>query len=406
MEFLKKYKLRYGTQFSDESHIKALDIRNSRMFYVVVILCYSCADFSQKITNLAPDTLPPANMSVKNTPQFIFIGSDDQRNYEGMENLLNMFKDYKNPQGKGQKATFDGEPVRFSFYSGSSYQTPELMGLHQRAFNEGHEIGLHTHSHPFLSSRQETIDEFSRNISEMTKVITDDRGDTIRALNASFLKGVRAPFLYVSDWVFDALDTLNLRYDCSLEEGMDTTIRSPNGFVWPYTADGGASPGWIYLSDVMKSVPNRLLSHPGKWEIPAYPLFFIPDSLKEKYGITRPEYDANRHNRDMFNRRQKGEIGVSLDGKKLSGLDWDTWFIQNWTGDELAMTLLYNLELRLAGNRVPLTFCIHSRFYANEYPDHIYGLKKFIDMALSFPEVRFVTGNQLIDWMENPVGLE
>ena len=379
----------------------------SKMFNVAAFLCLlTNVAFPQKATNLAHDTLPPAGLPLKNTPQFIFMGSDDQRNYEGMENLMNMIKDYKNPRGSGQEETFDGKPVRFSFYSSTSFKNPEWMALHQRAFNEGHEIGLHTHSHPFLPGKQEVLDEYSRNRSELAEVIINDTGDTICTLNPSIFTGVRAPYLYVSDWVFDALDAIHLRYDCSLEEGMDTTITSPNGFVWPYTADGGATPGWIYLADVMKSVPNQLSSHPGKWEIPAYPLFFIPDSLKEKYGITRPEYDINRYNTAMFERRKKGELGVSIDGKKMSGLDWDAWHIQHWTADELTMTLLYNLELRLAGNRVPLTFCIHSTYYTKENPDFLAGLKKFIDIALTFPEVRFVTGNQLVDWMENPVELK
>ena len=380
----------------------------SKMFYVAAFLCLiTCAAFSQKITNLAPDTLPPASLPIKNTPQFIFIGSDDQNSLAGLENILNMLKDYKNPQGIGQKATFDGEPVRFSFFSLTTRKNPAWMGLHQRAFNEGHELGLHTHSHPYISSKQEAIDQYSRNLNEFTEVIISDTGDTISAFDASIFKGARSPYLYVSDWVFDAIDALNLRYECSLEEGMDTTIISPNGFVWPYTVDGGASSGWIYLSDVMKSVPNRLSSHPGKWEIPAYPLFFIPDSLKEKYGITRPQYDENRYNNEIFIKHSgRGELGVSPDGKKMSGLDNDAWSIQNWTGDEFAMTLLYNLEMRLAGNRVPLAFGIHSNYYTDEYPDRLSGLKKFIDIALTFPEVRFVTGSQLIDWMENPVGLD
>ena len=379
----------------------------SKMFYTVVFLClFTGAAFPQKTANHAPDTLPPANLSLKNTPQFIFIGSDDQFYNEGLEIFLNTVKDLKNPQGKGQKATFDGQPVRFSFFCATSRKNPEVMGLLQRAVNEGHEIGLHSHAHPFLASRQETFDQYTRNLRELTEVIISDTGDTISALKASNITGIRAPFLYVSDWIFDVLDEFNMRYDCSLEEGMDTTIISPNGFVWPYTANDGATPGWIYLSDVLGAVPNRLASHPGKWEIPAYPLFFIPENLREKYGITRPEYDENRWNNEMFLQRKKGEIGVSLDGKKISGLDWDAYFIQNWTGDEFAMTLLYNLEMRLAGNRVPLALCVHADYYKYDNPELIYGLKKFIDMALTFPEVRFVTGNQLIDWMENPIGLD
>lgn len=376
-------------------------------------LLYSLT-FAQKITNLAPDTLPPADLAIENTPQFIFIGSDDQMNTGGFEAVLDMVKNYKNPQGKGKKETRDGEPVRFSFYSNTQYQNPYWMELHQRAFDEGHELGLHTKTHPFIGSSYQAINELSQNLSEMTLKYygywDNNLNKWIETCDTIFDKliftGVRSPYLYVSDYVFDALDELNLRYDCSIEEGMSEGITSPNGFVWPYTADGGATPGWRYLADTVGTIPNTLTSHPGKWVIPAYPLFWIPDSLRTQYGITRADYDKYKNdNGTLQTNGGKGEMGVSLDGTKVSGLDYDAWYVQRWSGHELAMTLLYNLKLRLAGNRVPMTFCIHSNYYDNN-PDRLAGLKEFIDSALTYPDVRFVTGNQLIDWMENPVGLD
>jgi hypothetical protein len=71
------------------------------------------------------------------------------------------------------------------------------------------------------------------------------------------------------------------------------------------------------------------------------------------------------------------------------------------------MTLLYNFKERYYGNRVPMTYVIHGRFNG-------YGLQEFIDSVLAlnpdgtprYPDARFVTGKQLIDWMENPVGLD
>ncbi|MDR0303809.1 MAG: T9SS type A sorting domain-containing protein [Chitinispirillales bacterium] len=392
-----------------------------KIFFTVVfvfLFLFCSISFSQKAA-LAPDTLPPADLPLENTPQFIFIGSDDQMNLAGLRAILDMVKDYANPAGTGRKTTFDGEPVRFSFYSNTCYSNPQWMQLHKRAHDEGHELGLHTDGHPFIGSDEQAISEFSLNLKKMTEVIIKDNGywdnsiskwvdvfDTVVILDSSLFKGVRSPYLYVSDYVFDALDALNLRYDCSLEEGMSEDIISPNGFVFPYTADNGATDGWIYLSDTVKTIPNRLKSHAGKWEIPAYPLFWIPDSLRSKYGITRAGYDANKNeNGTLIANGGKGEMGVSRDGKKVSGLDYDAWHVQYWTGHELAMTLLYNLKLRIDGNRVPMTFCIHSNYYDN-YPDRLNGLKEFIDSALTYQQVRFVTGNQLIDWMENPIGLD
>jgi len=380
----------------------------------ISVFLFYCVVFSQK-TGLAPDTLAPADLPLENTPQFIFIGSDDQTNTGGLETILDMVKNYKNPVGTGQKATRDGEAVRFSFFSNTAYKNTEWMELHRRAYDEGHELGLHTDNHPFISGKNNAISEFSNNLEYMTEAVTeghwDNRAskwveDTVFYLDSSIFKGVRSPYLYVSDWVFDALDALDLRYDCSVEEGMSPGIVSPGGFVFPYTADYGATDGWIYLSDTVKTIPNRLKQHSGKWEIPAYPLFWIPDSLRSKYKITRADYDKNRNDNSTLGVNDgKGEMGVSLDGKKVSGLDYDAWYVQKWTGRELAMTLLYNLKLRLESNRVPMTFCIHSGYY-DDNPDRLNGLKEFIDSALNYPQVRFVTGSQLIDWMENPVGLD
>jgi len=394
---------------------------NREMFFMgtlFILILYSFV-FSQKITNLPPDTLPPANLLVENTPQFIFIGSDDNSwSPGGMASYMNLLDPLKNPVGIGQKETYDGESIRMSFYSNTAEQGSGWYDLHKRAADNGYEIGLHTASHPFLGSN--AISEFSSNLATLTSTKTDvnckyiwnqeafkldEICDTtiINITERSKITGVRAPYLYTSDYVFDALDELGLRYDCSVEEGMQTSITSPNGFVYPYTADGGATPGWLYLSDTLKAISKPLQSHPGKWQIPAYPLFYIPDSLRSQYGVSA-NYDKNK-GAHLSQNGGRGEISVSSDGKKVSGLDYDAFNVQNWTTHELAMTLLYNLDLRLDGNRVPLTFCVHSQSASQTTP----ALKEFIDIVLAgekYKDVRFVTGNQLIDWMENPIGLD
>jgi hypothetical protein len=217
--------------------------------------------------------------------------------------------------------------------------------------------------------------------------------------NSSPGMGVRTPYLFVNDYVFDALDARNLRYDCSLEDGMSPGVTSANQFVFPYTADNGASSGWLYLSDTVKSIITHLKPHPGKWLIPAYPVFFIPQAEREQYNVSNPSYGNYGYGPKNQVNQGEGALGLSVDGKKASGMDYDLQNTLGLSSHEAAMTLLYNMKERYYGNRVPMTYVIHGRFKG-------YGLKEFIDSALTYSDVRFVTASQLIDWMESPVGLD
>src|SRR5439155_2542243 len=71
---------------------------------------------------------PPGGLSPSQVPQFVQIGFDDNFRSglnttppSGMTWATNFFKPLKNPAGSGKGATFDGTPVRVSFYSNTTY---------------------------------------------------------------------------------------------------------------------------------------------------------------------------------------------------------------------------------------------------------------------------------------------
>lgn len=340
-------------------------------------------------TSIKPSIYPPNNISVDDVPLFVVIGSDD--NYgNSMPDFLDYFKNLKNPKGIGNVKTFDGTPARMSFYSNTVYKTENWMSWHERAINDGHELGLHTDGHPHISSTDQAINEIETNLYQMCENGSFNRSD---------FTGFRSPYLDVSNHVLNALDYHGLRYDCSLEEGMQPDS-DPRYFNWPYTLDNGTNEAWRYLFDV-GAVRDTILPHPGLWEIPAYPLAFIPESLYSEYNLSSG-YDNKTANSNL-EPWNFGEINESVDGTKVTGLDYDAWYPQQWGGWELAATLIYNLKLRLEGNRCPLTFGIHSNYYSNS--DYFDGFTTFIDSALTFDAVRVVTANQLVDWLEDPYSL-
>ena len=79
--------------------------------------------------------------------------------------------------------------------------------------------------------------------------------------------------------------------------------------------------------------------------------------------------------------------------------------------DKIAMTLKYNLDLHLQGNRAPFHLCLHSQEWdippwetnrTEEMLARQAALKDFLNYSLSKPEVRIVRMNDVINWMREP----
>jgi hypothetical protein len=366
---------------------------------------------------------PPGGLRPQQVPQFICFGTDDN-GYSGLEGsggsgglhfLSELFAAHKNPAGSGNLRTFDGASWHYSFYVNTFYITLADQGLSpygaigkeenpvfvKRAWKEalenGHEIGVHTHSH--FHGREFSVgqwqEEMRRCIDTLTlpydAAETPEKPNPLSGLNVvrGELFGFRTPFLEYNDNTIQAVRSLGFLYDCSLEEGLQPACDGRN-FLWPYRLDWG-SPG----------NPQTIGKHPGLWEIPVYVFIVPPDNECERYGIPPGLRAKLKKIQDYFD----PESG------KISGMDWNLWYEFFMTPAEFLATLKYTLDLRLTGNRCPLTIGLHSEIYSDKYnssaspvtvAEKQRALREFLKYVNQLPQVRVVNNRELLAWLLQP----
>ncbi len=69
-------------------------------------------------------------------------------------------------------------------------------------------------------------------------------------------------------------------------------------------------------------------------------------------------------------RLKKTNDYFDADQGKITGNDWNLWFEFGMDKAEFLATLKYTLDLRLQGNRCPLTVGVHSAIYADRSPEN------------------------------------
>lgn len=392
---------------------------------LVALLLPACAGVrTPETVTAAPDAAsPPAGLAAEQVPLFVVIGSDDNGASGlagsgaagGMHFLTGLFAGRRNPAGSGNIATFDGAPAHFSFYVNTYYLTPgEATSAYgaaghdepvwvKRAWREavdaGHEIGVHTHSHPhgreFSAAQWE--DEMRLCIDILARPWADDetpeapRPDSGLGLARSDLPGFRTPYLEYGDSTMTAAQSMGFRYDCSLEEGTQSDQDGRN-FAWPYRLDRG-SPGNPAIG-----------SHPGLWEIPVYVFIVPPDEACARLGVAPGLRAALKARHDYF------DVGAG----KVTGMDWNLWCEYSMTPAEFLATITYTLELRLAGNRAPLTIGIHSELYSDRQDtgecrtpvaERRAALTALVEALFRRDAVRVVSARELVSWLEHPAPL-
>jgi peptidoglycan/xylan/chitin deacetylase (PgdA/CDA1 family) len=377
------------------------------------LLLFTAASCATGRVSPAPDpsggtaaAMPPDGFAVSAVPQFVQFGFDDN-GISGAEGSLTtggvrwvreLFESRRNPAGRGNATTYDGTPARFSFYVATRYieapdtDRPELLKREWRAVADaGHEVGLHTHSHPHGEGFNTA--QWVHEIELCKAWLAKPFAESASAANgigvaAASISGFRTPYLEHGLPLFPALRQAGLDYDCSVEEGFEERFDGRN-FVWPYrVADG-------YGAAQESDLAAREL-----WELPVYALIVPPDSECERYGVPSGLRERLKTRIDYFD---------PADGK-ITGFDWNLWVAFGMSREEFVATFKYSLDLRLQGNRAPFTFGTHSDIYSEQYEnlpgssaaERRQALAEVLDYALAQPDVRVVAARDIVAWLRQP----
>jgi peptidoglycan/xylan/chitin deacetylase (PgdA/CDA1 family) len=321
---------------------------------------------------------------------FVCFGFDDNGYVEGMQWFANLVHSRVNPSGSGNPATYDGSPVRATFFITAAFghddgfinaggQTKEqVIQTWKGLYDDGHEIANHSWDHPHGSSL--SLDGWKQQISTANDFLIASIG-----IPANEIKGFRTPFLEYSTNTMNAVKELGFLYDCSIEFGFNgwTPIDPDSGYwnsmtdptthmklFWPYTLDNGSPPGH-------SAVGNPKIA--GLWEVP------------------------------VFTYLKEDNSGV------VTGFDFNLWKVMD--KNQFTGTLKYNFDLRRQGNRNPLTINVHTDYYTQyndaanteftkaNWQERQEAVEDLLDYVLQFPETRVVSYADMLKWMKNPVAL-
>ncbi len=378
-----------------------------------LLTALSCTAFSMAASTMAYSSNPPANLAISNVPQFVIIGADDCGNGEMVSWIANFVNSKKNPAGKGNAGTFDGMGAKMAFYVNGTYAS-EAGASWKAAYLAGNEIGNHTFSH-FLDTAGEPVD--ARLLSKEIWAAEIAKNDSVLletiGLPKSELVGFRVPRLEYNRDAFLAMTERGFLYDCSVEEGGEEGMNGTNNY-WPYTMENGSQADSIMTLQSVGEADwgyKQVGKIPGLWQLPVYNYVVPHDSLASKYGFKKGLRNRIHKNFDYFD----------VETGNLTGFDYNIFAPADWDGAamsaaEFLATLKYSFDLHLNGNRAPFTLGMHPDFYSEatneDYKsagDHLSRRKvieDFINYALTKSDVRFITGAQMINWMQNPVGLD
>ncbi|KAK4053645.1 hypothetical protein OIO90_003884 [Microbotryomycetes sp. JL221] len=302
---------------------------------------YSCDPSTCQLPNChCASTAPPGGLSPEDTPQFITFTSDDAIQSYTMEVLNYLLGNRTNPNGC---------PVKSTYFNSLTYSNYSMV---TDFFVAGNEVADHTMTHVGKPNSSEIL-------------------GNIRALNAysgiplSSLAGFRAPLLSFDASTLNILAEGEFVYDSTATAATPANLNPTDAF-WPYTMDNGLANNCLDVTDVCRGQVKL----PGLWEIPMYSIFEGNDTT----GI---------HLMDPW-----------LDTSDPSeSVQW----MQN--------TFMQHYE----GNRQPFGIYSHPIHLAVGYPnvpDPIEireAIKGFLDWLQTHDDVWFVTNQQLLAWMRNPV---
>lgn len=381
-----------------------LAMRWAAILLSIIVLLASCAERPEETVT-----------------QFVCFSSDDNgysglagsRSEGGLHWLTNLFQSrYQSMVKNG----FTGPPFHYTFYVNTYYLDPlwkDMAGSIEQyredpvyvkrawreAIENGHEIGVHTHSHPH--GRGLSVVQWEEEIERSIQILTapwnpeetpenPDREAGIGVARTD-LVGFRAPFLEYDDNGMTAARLKGFLYDSSIEEMWRTeeeTGGKVEGFREPYRLDAG-----------LPDNDHLIGSHPGLWEIPVYDFLVPPDDECASYGLVPGMRDRLKKVKDYFLPEYGG----------ITGMDWNLWNEFYLTPDEFLAVLKYTFDRHYETDRCPMTVGLHSALYtvtpdmetelAALIRERRAAVEAFIDYVLLKSDVRILSHRELLDWI-------
>ncbi len=372
------------------SFFQKLSFRNNNLsspilFCTIVLLC-STISFSQD--TLTGSNLPPAGIDRHQMPVFLSFGVDDNRFDDGMIWMRDtLFKGKLNPEGLGNKGTYDGTPVGASFYFIGG---AEKFDTWRSLYDEGYELGGHTMTHDTNLSEL-PLTSIYNHIYPVNKLAINRMG-----IPPSHFIGFRTPFLGFCFAAMEVLKRVGYSYDCSMEG----------------CAIGGS---YLELNSYYPGVMNgngtafQGFKVPGFWELPhcvmatTAPTKSASWTWGDQWG-TEPLIDDSLWTASSVKGFDSGFWPSGVPGKP------------NTNAADMYKYLCWTLDAARRGNRAPVDVGLHSDYYSKEntstsnfvapLEERKQVLIDFLEYALSFPNVRVVSKVDVLSWMRNPVALD
>jgi len=296
-------------------------------------------------------------MKIEKVPQFVMLTFDDAVTITNYKATYQRLFEIKNSGNKcNASATF------FVSHDYTNYQ------LVNDLYMKGHEIASHTITHKSPEDYWKKADD-----EILMKEIVGQRDiiSKFAEIPEEEIKGYRAPFLQTSgDVTFKFLKKNNFIYDSS----MPTQSNSRPWPIYPYTLDKGFRSDCV-VQPCPSLTPEKDLA--GFFEIPLV---------------------------DYWRRRLVTETPPTYSDVPCSMVDMCLPPPENVTDAE--DYFFSNFERHYKTNKAPFPVFIHEAWLSQDEKDRKEGYFNFVKKVAKLPDVFFVTIQEVIEWLENPIPIE
>eukprot|EP00887_Chlorella_sp_A99_P005368 scaffold1.g5368.t1 len=219
-------------------------------------------------------------------------------------------------------------------------QTETVPSLVNKLYSDGHEIACHTVTHPFMKRN------WTGNAVEEIVSILYDNG---------------------------------FAYESSVNDYVPSPLSpSVSQRTWPFTYDAGIPFDCAYTYPIGRCKPDE--RYPGLWEMTMLDLVVPAGVTYKGYNLVM-DYDAA--DTDQASGGRGGAVHRA---------------------GRLYKFLVSNFEDNYQGNRAPFGIYLHMPWFKNtKNADKPAALRRFVEYSLKKGDVYYVTVQQLLWWMKNPV---